>query len=155
MIRALNAAATGMAAQQLNIDVVANNIANVNTTGFRRSRAEFQDLLYQTLKNPGGQAGSGAPVPVGVQVGLGTRVVATQAMHIQGGLRQTGNNLDLAIEGQGFFQVMRPNQEIAYSRAGNFKTDADGRLVTADGYAVEPAITIPVDATSVSVSTNG
>jgi flagellar basal-body rod protein FlgG len=155
MIRALNAAATGMAAQQLNIDVVANNIANVNTTGFRRSRAEFQDLLYQTLKNPGGQAGSGAPVPVGVQVGLGTRVVATQAMHIQGGLRQTGNNLDLAIEGQGFFQVMRPNQEIAYSRAGNFKTDADGRLVTADGFAVEPAITIPVDATSVSVSTNG
>jgi flagellar basal-body rod protein FlgG len=155
MLRALNAAATGMAAQQLNIDVIANNMANVNTTGFRRSRAEFQDLLYQTLKTPGGQAGTGAPTPTGVQVGLGTRVVATQALHMQGAMKQTGNSLDLAIEGNGFFQVMRPNNEIAYTRAGNFKTDADGRLVTADGFTVEPAITIPTDATSVSVSSNG
>jgi flagellar basal-body rod protein FlgG len=155
MLRALNAAATGMAAQQLNIDVIANNMANVNTTGFRRSRAEFQDLLYQTLKNPGGQAGTGAPTPVGVQVGLGTRVVATQALHMQGAMKQTGNNLDLAIEGNGFFQVTKPNNEIAYTRAGNFKTDADGRLVTADGFVVEPAITIPTDATSVTVSANG
>lgn len=155
MLRALNSAATGMAAQQLNIDVVANNIANVNTTGFRRSRAEFQDLLYQTMRAPGGQSGTSAPVPTGIQVGLGTRVVATQAMHIQGAMKQTGNSLDVAIEGNGFFQIMKPNQEVAYTRAGNFKTDADGRLVTADGYSVEPAITIPVDATSVTISNTG
>src|SRR5690349_2863496 len=155
MLRALNAAATGMAAQQLNIDVVANNMANVNTAGFRKSRAEFQDLLYQTLRTPGGQSGNGASLPTGIQVGLGVRTVATQALHIQGAMKQTGNSLDLAIEGNGFFQVMRPNGDLAYTRAGNLKTDADGRLVTNDGFAIEPAITIPPDATSVSVSTTG
>lgn len=155
MLRALNAAATGMAAQQLNIDVVANNMANVNTTGFRRSRAEFQDLLYQNLRTPGGQSGNGAAQPSGIQVGLGTRVVATQAMHIQGAMKQTGNALDVAIEGNGFFQVMQPSGQIVYTRAGNFKTDADGRLVTADGHAVEPLISIPVDATSISISGTG
>jgi flagellar basal-body rod protein FlgG len=155
MIRALNSAATGMAAQQLNIDVVANNMANVNTTGFRKSRAEFQDLVYQTLRQPGGQSGNGAALPSGIQVGLGVRTVATQALHIQGAMKQTGNSLDLAIEGNGFFQVMRPSGEIAYTRAGNLKTDADGRLVTNDGFAIEPAITVPPDATSVSISTTG
>jgi flagellar basal-body rod protein FlgG len=155
MIRALNSAATGMAAQQLNIDVVANNMANVNTTGFRKSRAEFQDLVYQTLRQPGGQSGNGAALPSGIQVGLGVRTVATQALHIQGAMKQTGNSLDLAIEGNGFFQVMRPSGEIAFTRAGNLKTDADGRLVTNDGFAVEPAITVPPDATSVSISTTG
>lgn len=155
MIRALNSAATGMAAQQLNIDVVANNMANVNTAGFRKSRAEFQDLVYQTMRQPGGQSGNGASLPSGIQVGLGVRTVATQALHIQGAMKQTGNSLDLAIEGNGFFQVMRPNGDLAYTRAGNLKTDADGRLVTNDGFAVEPAITVPPDATSVSVSTTG
>jgi flagellar basal-body rod protein FlgG len=155
MLRALNAAATGMAAQQLNIDVVANNMANVNTTGFKKSRAEFQDLLYQTMRTPGGQSGNGASLPAGIQVGLGVRTVATQALHVQGAMKQTGNSLDLAIEGNGFFQVMRPNGDIGYTRAGNLKTDADGRLVTNDGFAIEPAITIPVDATSVSISATG
>jgi flagellar basal-body rod protein FlgG len=155
MLRALNAAATGMAAQQLNIDVVANNMANVNTTGFKKSRAEFQDLLYQTIRSPGGQSGNGASLPSGIQVGLGVRTVATQALHVQGAMKQTGNSLDVAIEGNGFFQVMRPNGDIAYTRAGNLKTDADGRLVTNDGFAIEPAINIPPDATSVSISATG
>jgi flagellar basal-body rod protein FlgG len=155
MLRALNAAATGMAAQQLNIDVIANNMANVNTTGFRKSRAEFQDLLYQTLRTPGGQSGNGAALPSGIQVGLGVRTVATQALHVQGAMKQTENTLDIAIEGNGFLQVMRPNGDIAYTRAGNLKTDADGRLVTNDGFTVEPAITIPPDATSVSISATG
>jgi len=155
MLRALNAAATGMAAQQLNIDVVANNMANVNTTGFRKSRAEFQDLLYQTIRAPGGQSGNGAALPSGIQVGLGVRTVATQALHIQGAIKQTGNSLDFSIEGNGFFQITRPNGDIAYTRAGNFKTDADGRLVTNDGFAVEPAITIPPDSTSINVSATG
>ncbi|HTU58052.1 MAG TPA: flagellar basal-body rod protein FlgG [Polyangiales bacterium] len=155
MLRALNSAATGMAAQQLNIDVVANNMANVNTTGFKKSRAEFQDLLYQTLRTPGGQSGNGASLPSGIQVGLGVRTVATQALHVQGAMKQTGNSLDVSIEGNGFFQVMRPNGEVAYTRAGNLKTDADGRLVTNDGFAIEPAINIPVDATSISISATG
>jgi flagellar basal-body rod protein FlgG len=155
MLRALNAAATGMAAQQLNIDVIANNMANVNTTGFRKSRAEFQDLLYQTIRTPGGQSGNGASLPSGIQVGLGVRTVATQAIHVQGAMKQSGNSLDLAIEGNGFFQVMRPNGDIAYTRAGNLKTDADGRMVTNDGFALEPAITIPPDASSVSISATG
>lgn len=155
MLRALNSAATGMAAQQLNIDVVANNMANVNTTGFRKSRAEFQDLLYHTVRAPGGQTGGGTSQPTGIQIGQGTRTVATQAMHTQGAMRQTGNQLDLAIEGQGFFQVTLPSGEVSYTRAGNLKTDADGRLVTADGFAIEPAITIPTDATSISISSTG
>jgi len=155
MLRALNSAATGMAAQQLNIDVVANNMANVNTAGFKKSRAEFQDLLYQTIRAPGGQSSNGASAPSGIQVGLGVRTVATQALHIQGAIKQTGNSLDVAIEGQGFFQVQRPNGDIAYTRAGDLKTDADGRLVTNDGFAVEPAITIPPDATNISISATG
>lgn len=155
MFRALHSAATGMQAQQTNIDVVANNMANVNTTGFKKSRAEFQDLLYQTLRAPGGQAGQGASAPAGLQVGLGVRTAATQAMHSQGSLQQTGNSLDLSIEGNGFFQITRPNGDLAYTRAGNFKTDADGRMVTSDGFALEPAITIPPDVTSISISSTG
>lgn len=155
MLRALSTAATGMAAQQLNIDVVANNMANVNTTGFRRSRAEFQDLLYQNVRAPGGSAGDGARLPTGVQIGQGTRTVSTEAIFSQGQMRQTGSPLDLAIEGAGFFQVTRPNGELAYTRAGNLKTDAEGRLVTVDGFAVEPAISIPPDATGVTISADG
>lgn len=155
MMKALTTAATGMAAQQTNVDVVANNLANVNTTGFRRSRAEFQDLIYQTLRAPGAPAGDGATLPTGLQIGQGTRVVSTAQVHMQGSLVQTGGSLDIAIEGAGFIQVTRPSGEIGYTRAGNLKTDAEGRLVTVDGYAVEPAITIPPDATGVTISPSG
>ncbi|HEX5656810.1 MAG TPA: flagellar basal-body rod protein FlgG [Polyangiales bacterium] len=155
MFRALHSAASGMQAQQTNIDVVANNMANVNTTGFKKSRAEFQDLLYQTTRAPGGQSGTGASSPSGLQVGLGVRTAATQTMHIQGSLQQTGNSLDLAIEGNGFFQVQRPNGDIAYTRSGNLRADSDGRLVTSDGYAIEPNINIPADATAITISTTG
>jgi flagellar basal-body rod protein FlgG len=155
MFRALHSAASGMQAQQTNIDVVANNMANVNTTGFKKGRAEFQDLLYQTVRAPGGQAGTGASAPSGLQIGLGVRTAATQTMHIQGSLQQTGNSLDLAIEGNGFFQVQRPNGDIAYTRSGNLKADADGRLVTSDGYAIEPNISIPADATAITISSTG
>jgi flagellar basal-body rod protein FlgG len=155
MFRALHSAATGMQAQQTNIDVTANNLANVNTTGFKKSRAEFQDLIYQTLRAPGGQTGTGASAPSGLQIGLGVRTAATQAMHSQGALSQSGNSLDIAIEGNGFFQVQRPNGEMAYTRAGNLKSDADGRLVTSDGFPIEPSITIPPDSTSITISTTG
>ncbi len=155
MMRALNTAATGMAAQQTNLDVVANNLANVNTTGFRRSRAEFQDLIYQTMRTPGGMAADGQRLPTGLQIGQGSRTVATEQLHIQGSLSQTGGKLDVAIEGSGFFQVTKPGGEIAYTRAGNLKTDAEGRLVTVDGFPLDPAITIPTDATSVTISPNG
>ncbi|MEM9188690.1 MAG: flagellar basal-body rod protein FlgG [Myxococcota bacterium] len=155
MLKALNTAATGMVAQQTNIDVTANNMANVNTTGFRRGRAEFQDLVYQTFRAPGGAAGEGANLPTGLQVGSGTRIVSAEQLHSQGSLNQTGNPLDLAIEGDGFFQITRPSGEPAFTRAGNLKVDAEGRLVTVDGYAVEPALTIPADATSVTVSAQG
>jgi flagellar basal-body rod protein FlgG len=155
MMRALNTAATGMAAEQTKVDVIANNIANVNTTGFRRSRAEFQDLVYQTLRAPGAPSGDGQKLPTGLQLGQGTRTVSTAQIHLQGTMQQTGGNLDVAIEGSGFFQVTRPNGQIAYTRAGNLKTDAEGRLVTVDGYTVDPAITIPPDATSITISANG
>jgi flagellar basal-body rod protein FlgG len=155
MMKALNTAATGMAAQQTKVDVIANNLANVNTTGFRRSRAEFQDLIYQTLRAPGGQTGDGARLPTGLQLGQGTRTVSTSQIHMQGSLSQTGGSLDLAIEGSGFFQVTQPNGQIAYTRAGNFKTDAEGRLITVDGYPTEPAVTIPPDSTGITISPNG
>ncbi|HKP62486.1 MAG TPA: flagellar basal-body rod protein FlgG [Polyangiales bacterium] len=155
MMRALNTAASGMAAQQTSVDVIAHNMANVNTTGFRKQRAEFEDLIYQTIRTPGGTTGEGQKLPTGIQIGEGVRIVSTTQMHMQGSLLQTGSNLDLAIEGDGFFQITKPGGEIAYTRAGNFRVDAEGRLVTVDGYEVEPAITIPTDATSVSISPNG
>jgi flagellar basal-body rod protein FlgG len=155
MIKALNTAATGMAAQQTNIDVIANNIANVNTTGYHRSRAEFQDLLYQTVRVPGGATGDGQNLPTGIQIGHGTRTVSTENIHIQGNLKQTGGSFDIAIEGSGFFQVTRPNGEIGYTRAGNLKTNAEGQMVTVDGYLLEPSISIPTDATSVTISPDG
>ena len=155
MMRALNTAASGMAAQQTSVDVIAHNLANVNTTGFRKQRAEFEDLIYQTIRTPGGTTGDGQKLPTGIQIGEGVRIVSTTQMHLQGSLLQTGSNLDLAIEGDGFFQIQRPGGEIAYTRAGNFRVDAEGRLVTVDGYEVEPAITIPTNATSVSISPNG
>lgn len=155
MLRALNTAATGMEAQQLRIDVIANNLANVNTTGFKRSRGDFQDLLYQTMKAPGSSAGAGREVPTGIQVGLGTRSVATLKDQTLGEMRQTQSPLDLSIEGNGFFQIRQPNGEMGYTRAGAFRTDSQGRVVTPDGFQLEPAITIPADAQSVSIASDG
>lgn len=155
MFRALNTAATGMEAQQTRIDVTANNMSNVNTTGFKRGRAEFQDLLYQTHRTPGGQTGDGATLPTGVQIGQGTRLVGTMQSHTQGSLQQTGGALDLAIEGRGFFQVRRPTGDLAYTRAGNLKVDAQGQLVTVDGLAIEPQISIPAEARNITVSADG
>jgi len=155
MIRSLWTAASGMQAQTSNIDVISNNLANVNTAGFKRSRADFQDLLYETMRLPGTSTPNGGEVPTGIQIGHGTRTVATQKIFIQGDFQQTGNQLDLAVEGEGFFQVLQANGDVAYSRAGNFKIDSEGRIVTPDGFLMEPEITIPTDALSVSISTNG
>src|SRR6185436_1802315 len=146
MLRALFTAATGMQAQQVNIDTIANNIANVNTTGFKQGRAEFQDLLYRTIR-PAGTASSGSTTyPVGLQLGLGTRPVAMDRLYTQGDFRQTGNQLDLVIEGKGFFQVKMATGETAYTRDGSFHLNGDGALVTADGNLLIPTITIPNDA---------
>ena len=155
MIRAMWIAASGMEAQQLNVDVISNNLANVNTTGFKRSRADFQDLLYQTLRQPGVASSSSTQVPTGMQLGQGTRPVAIQKIFIQGDYQQTQNELDMAIDGKGFFQILQPNGEVGYSRAGSFKLDSEGRIVTSDGYTLEPEITVPTDALSVSVGTDG
>lgn len=155
MMRALRSAASGMVAQQTHIDTIAHNMANVGTTGFRRSRAEFQDLIYQNVRTPGGRTGDGGTLPTGIQIGQGTRTVSTEFMHTQGALQSTGNPLDLAIEGEGFFQVTRPGGEVAFTRAGNLKLDNNGQLVTVDGMPIEPAITVPQDATSVTISPDG
>lgn len=154
-MRALWTAATGMQAQQLTLDVVANNLANVQTAGFKRSRVDFQDLVYETLQTPGASSAQGQEIPSGFQVGHGSRAVATQRLFIKGDLQQTGNTLDLAIEGDGFFQVQQPNGETAYTRAGTFKKDSEGRLVTSDGFTVQPEITIPQDAVAVTVGLDG
>ncbi len=155
MIRSLWTAATGMEAQQMNIDVVANNLANVNTVGFKRSRADFQDMLYQTIKSAGARSSAQTEVPTGIQVGLGTRTVAVQKLFLQGDFQQTGNELDIAIEGDGFFQIIQPNGEIAYTRAGGFKLDSVGRIVTSDGYPLEPEMTVPTDATTITIGADG
>ncbi|MEM6954264.1 MAG: flagellar basal-body rod protein FlgG [Myxococcota bacterium] len=155
MFKSLNTAATGMEAQQRRIDITANNMANVNTTGFRRSRAEFQDLLYQTVRAPGGQTADGATLPIGLQVGQGVRTVGTMTIQAQGSMNHTENPLDIAIEGDGFLQIQRPAGDIAYTRAGNLKVDAQGQLVTVDGYQIEPQISIPVDATGITIAPDG
>jgi flagellar basal-body rod protein FlgG len=155
MMRSLRSAATGMRAQQTHIDVIAHNMANSGTTGFRRARAEFQDLIYQQIRTPGGTTAQGNVLPTGVQVGQGVRTVSTEIMNTQGALQQTGNPLDLAIEGDGWFQITQPNGQIAYTRAGNFKVDNIGQLVTVDGMPVEPSVNIPLDATSVTIGQDG
>lgn len=155
MIRSLWTAASGMQAQTSNIDVISNNLANVNTAGFKRSRVDFQDLLYETMRPPGTSTPGGGQVPTGIQIGHGTRTVATQKIFIQGDFENTQNELDMAIEGQGFFQIIQGNGDIAYTRAGNFKIDGEGRIVSPDGFLVEPEITIPTDALAVSISTDG
>jgi flagellar basal-body rod protein FlgG len=144
-----------MVAQQLNIDTISNNLANVNTNGFKRSRVDFQDLLYQTMRAAGGQVVQGSTVPVGIQVGQGVRPVATTKLFSVGEFRPTDNPLDVAIEGDGFFQLVMPDGTIAYTRDGSLKRDGTGRLVNADGYPVEPEIVIPPEATEVSIGNDG
>jgi flagellar basal-body rod protein FlgG len=155
-MRALSIAATGMSAQQLNVEVIANNIANINTTGYKRTRAEFTDLLYQMERVQGvpTQTGEGV-IPEGAQLGLGARLSAIRLLNIQGPLAETGNQLDLAINGPGWFQVSGPNGETLYTRAGAFNTNATGQIVTADGYQIEPAITLPAGTTRVTVNQTG
>jgi flagellar basal-body rod protein FlgG len=155
-MEALRTAATGMAAQQLNVEVISNNIANMNTIAFKRQRAEFQDLLYQTYEAAGVQSSDqGTIVPTGVQVGAGVKSGAVYRITTQGSLTRTDNQYDLAIDGRGFFQVLLPSGETAYTRAGNFAINDQGQLVTQDGYQVQPAITIPNDAVSVTISPTG
>ena len=155
MIRSLWTSATGMQAQALNLDVISNNLANVNTSGFKKSRAEFQDLLYETIVPAGTPSSQDSEVPSGIQLGHGTRPVAVLKIFTQGEMQNTKNELDLAIEGDGFFQIQLPNGETAYTRSGAFKVDSEGRIVTADGFALEPEITIPSDSVSISVGLDG
>jgi flagellar basal-body rod protein FlgG len=155
-MRALAIAATGMAAQQTNVEVIANNIANINTTAFKRARAEFSDLIYQSERAEGvPNRGGEDVVPEGAQLGLGVRTVGIRNLHIQGPLTQTSNPLDVAINGRGWFQISGPSGETLYSRAGSFNKNATGQIVTGDGYAVDPAITIPTDALEVTINESG
>ncbi len=155
MIRALYTAASGMNAQQANIDNVAHNLANVNTTGFKKSRLEFEDLVYQQTKAPGSPTSVTGEAPIGLESGLGVRTVASARDFSRGNLRSTSGPLDLAIEGDGFFQVQLPSGDIGYTRAGMLHLNADGGIVTADGNPIEPGITIPANATSISISKDG
>jgi flagellar basal-body rod protein FlgG len=155
MIRALYTSSSGMQAQQTNLDAIANNLANVNTVGFKRTRVDFQDLLYRTFRAPGTVSANGIMVPTGIQVGHGTRLVATQRIFGQGDFQQTENPLDLVIEDDGFFQILRPDGTTAYTRSGALKKDGTGRIVTSDGFLLQPAITIPGNATSVAVGSDG
>lgn len=155
MIRALWTAGTGMIAQQANLDVISNNLSNVNTTGFKKSRADFQDLMYQTMRQAGAATGPDTEVPSGIQMGHGVRLVATQKLYGQGNFQNTGNDFDLAIEGDGFFQITMPNGEVAYTRDGTFKKDSQGRMVTSEGYPLEPVITVPDNATNITISADG
>jgi len=144
-----------MNAQQLNIDVLSNNLANVSTPGFKRSRADFQDLLYETLRIAGASSSSTTEIPTGIQLGHGTRPAAVQKIFTQGEYKQTKNELDIAIEGDGFYQVVMPDGETAYTRAGAFKLDSEGRIVTSDGYVMDPEISIPNDSLHISIGSDG
>jgi len=155
-MRALSIAASGMQAQQLNVDVISHNIANMNTTAYKRQRAEFQDMLYQNLERPGStSSASGAILPMGIQIGVGVRADAVGRITEQGGIVNTGNGYDLAINGRGFLQVALPSGQTAYTRAGNLAVNADGEIVTADGYALEPSITVPPEATAIQITRDG
>jgi flagellar basal-body rod protein FlgG len=155
MNRALYTAAAGMSARQLSIDTIANNLANLSTTGYKRRRAEFQDLIYQTLRSAGAPTSATTRAPAPLEVGLGVQPVATPAIHLQGDMKLTGGPLDVAIEGRGFFVVALPSGELGYTRAGAFQVSADGELVTPAGQPLEPAITVPEDATSVTIAQDG
>lgn len=155
MIRSLWIAKTGLDAQQTQMDVISNNLANVGTSGFKRARAVFEDLIYQTLRQPGAQSSQQTQLPSGLQIGTGVRPVATERIFTQGNLQQTGNSLDIAIQGKGFFQVLMPDGTTAYTRDGQFQTDAQGQLVTSSGFPVQPAITIPPNAQSITIGRDG
>ena len=155
MIRSLWISKTGLDAQQTQMDVIANNLANVSTAGFKRSRAVFEDLLYQTLRQPGAQSSQQTQLPSGLQLGTGVRPVATERIFTQGNLQQTSNSKDLAINGQGFFQVLQPDGTAAYTRDGSFQVDNQGQLVTSSGFVIQPAITIPANAQSITVGRDG
>lgn len=155
-MRALSIAATGMTAQQLNVEVIANNVANINTTGFKRARAEFVDLLYQVEREAGAPAAVGAEVvPEGARLGLGVRAAAIRNLHEQGALTQTGNTLDLALTGRGYFQVTGPDGETLYTRAAAFNKNATGQIVTAEGYLVQPTIVVPAEVETLAVNNSG
>ncbi len=155
MIRSLWIAKTGLDAQQTQLDVVSNNLANVGTTGFKRSRAVFEDLMYQNLRQSGGQTSDQTRMPSGLQIGTGVRVVATERIHTQGNPTKTDNPKDVAINGGGFFQVLMPDGTAAYTRDGSFQSDATGQLVTASGFPVQPTITMPQNATSMTIASDG
>lgn len=155
-MKALAIAATGMNAQQTNLEVIANNIANINTTGFKRARAEFSDLLYQTERAQGvPNRANQAIVPEGAIIGLGVKTAAVRNLHIQGSLTQTGNSFDVALVGRGWFQIEAPDGTMLYTRSGAFNTNADGQLVTLDGYSVSPGINVPQDATEITINRSG
>ena len=155
MIRSLWISKTGLEAQQTQMDVIANNLANVSTTGFKRSRAVFEDLLYQTIRQPGAQSSQQTQIPSGLQIGTGVRPTASERIQTQGNLQQTSNQFDIAIQGAGFFQVLMPDGTTAYTRSGSFQTDSQGQLVTSNGFVVQPALTIPVNATNVTIARDG
>jgi flagellar basal-body rod protein FlgG len=155
MIRALYSAASGMSAQETNIDNIANNLANANTVGFKTRRAQFQDLMYQSLVQPGTASGQQTVVPTGLQLGLGTRAASNEIIFTQGAFTETDNPLDLVIQGNGFFQIQMPNGTLAYSRAGQFQLDKSGNVVTPQGYTLDPQITIPATAQQITIAGDG
>ncbi len=155
MIRSLWTARTGLDAQQTQLDVISNNLANVSTNGFKRSRAVFEDLLYQTLRQPGAQSTQQTQISSGLQIGTGVRPIATERIHTQGNLQQTGNALDVAIQGEGFFQIQMPDGTTNYTRDGAFQLDNQGQIVTASGYALSPAIIIPSDTQTITIGKDG
>jgi flagellar basal-body rod protein FlgG len=155
MIRSLWIARTGLDAQQTNLDVIANNLANVSTNGFKRGRAVFSDLLYQTIRQPGAQSSQQTQIPAGLQLGTGVQPVTTARLFTQGSLQQTGSGLDLAIDGNGFFQITLPDGTIAYTRDGSFQKDNQGQIVTSNGYPLQPSVTIPATAISLTISKDG
>lgn len=155
MMRALWTAATGMVAQQTNIDTISNNLSNVNTTGFKKMRVEFEDLLYQTIRSAGSSSYQGGVLPTGLQVGHGVRTAASTKIFTQGDFQQTDNSLDMVIEGNGFFQIQQPDGTTAYTRSGAFKMDGEGRVVSSEGYLLQPEITIPEGTTEISIGSDG
>ncbi|MBY0575225.1 MAG: flagellar basal-body rod protein FlgG [Gallionellaceae bacterium] len=155
MIRSLWISKTGLDAQQTQMDVIANNLANVSTSGFKRSRAVFEDLLYQTIRQPGAQSSQQTQIPSGSQIGTGVRPVAVERIHTQGNLQQTSNQLDVAVQGAGFFQVLMPDGTTAYTRDGSFQRDSQGQIVTSSGFPIQPALTIPANATTVTIGRDG
>ncbi len=155
MMRSLWIAKTGLDAQQTNLDVISNNLANISTNGFKRSRPIFEDLVYQNLRQPGAQSSQQTYLPTGLQIGTGVRPVATERIHTQGNVQLTENELDVAIRGKGFFQILMPDGTTAYTRDGSFMKDDQGQLVTMSGYTLQPTIVIPVDATSISIARDG